>query len=972
MQLEQLQLEAFGPFAGRQQVDFKALSGSGIFVITGPTGAGKTSIFDGVMFALYGRASGDSRPADGLRSDYAAEDAVSRVRLVFTVRGQRYTVERAPKQVRCNSRGNYSTFNQQAALYLPDGQVLTRVREVDEQLAQLVGLGAEQFRQIVLLPQGEFQRLLQSSSADKQLIFRRIFGTQLFARLEEALKAELAAQQEALQAHQAQRQLLLHQLNGSGDGALQQLLDTDYPDVEAICQLLEQRQQAGRSALDELAAQLEKNRRDQQKYPLEQMSRDNAAIVQLQSCQQALAALDEQAGEQAQRRCQLAQMEKLVRCRQAAQQAQEHRARRDEAAAGLKEAQTQWDDLQQRRSEIESAERELRELESRRGESDRRLQLEKSRLESLHLRQKLEGSLQDSLLTLQRLDTVEQYVQCCAEQADLAALRAQAVALQEQLAEFGRAGCACRAAQEEYDRISGAYHRSQAGQLAQTLRPDAPCPVCGSTHHPAPAKTVDAGADYPALQAATAALTAATAALRQRDAQLAAALEQLNGSDLLPVLGTLSALKADPALAAGATLFCDERQQQLRQKQSRLAEALAAFCPVDQLQKKGLDTAAGVAASRAGVQGKRQLWAEQLTALPTGCAQEVQDKVRRLEEERQASEKRQEALRRQLAEYEQQLASCRERLAIRRQLAEQTAQAVRESAEALAALLAREEVQPEQLRRTPPTTAQRQQLQEQIDRYEQERQRLLGQKEALAAYEGRALSDLEEARRVLDALREQEQSARQQVTALQLTLQKQKSSLSQLQQLLKEQGRLDEAYMQVQDLYRVASGKNSQHLSFERYVLSGYFDRVLAAANLRLDQMTQGKYMLLRRTEKEKGNAPSGLEMEVLDSYSGKARPVSTLSGGESFKAALSLALGLADVIGAQSGGIALDTVFIDEGFGSLDPQSLEEAMNTLEALKKEERLVGIISHVQALKERFPQGIEVRPLPGGGSAIYQK
>ena len=290
----------------------------------------------------------------------------------------------------------------------------------------------------------------------------------------------------------------------------------------------------------------------------------------------------------------------------------------------------------------------------------------------------------------------------------------------------------------------------------------------------------------------------------------------------------------------------------------------------------------------------------------------------------------------------------------------------------MAALLAREEVQPEQLRRTPPTTAQRQQLQEQIDRYEQERQRLLGQKEALAAYEGRALSDLEEARRVLDALREQEQSARQQVTALQLTLQKQKSSLSQLQQLLKEQGRLDEAYMQVQDLYRVASGKNSQHLSFERYVLSGYFDRVLAAANLRLDQMTQGKYMLLRRTEKEKGNAPSGLEMEVLDSYSGKARPVSTLSGGESFKAALSLALGLADVIGAQSGGIALDTVFIDEGFGSLDPQSLEEAMNTLEALKKEERLVGIISHVQALKERFPQGIEVRPLPGGGSAIHQK
>ena len=131
MQLEQLQLEAFGPFAGRQQVDFKALSGSGIFVITGPTGAGKTSIFDGVMFALYGRASGDSRPADGLRSDYAAEDAVSRVRLVFTVRGQRYTVERAPKQVRRNSRGNYSTFNQQAALYLPDGQVLTRVREVD-------------------------------------------------------------------------------------------------------------------------------------------------------------------------------------------------------------------------------------------------------------------------------------------------------------------------------------------------------------------------------------------------------------------------------------------------------------------------------------------------------------------------------------------------------------------------------------------------------------------------------------------------------------------------------------------------------------------------------------------------------------------------------------------------------------------------------------------------------------------------
>ena len=185
--------------------------------------------------------------------------------------------------------------------------------------------------------------------------------------------------------------------------------------------------------------------------------------------------------------------------------------------------------------------------------------------------------------------------------------------------------------------------------------------------------------------------------------------------------------------------------------------------------------------------------------------------------------------------------------------------------------------------------------------------------------------------------------------------------------LLAQRDRWGEGYRDAVDLYRVASGQNAKKLSFERYVLSAYFDQVVRAANRRFAGMTEGKYTLLRRTEREKGNRASGLDLEVLDSLTGKTRHVNTLSGGESFQASLSLALGLADVIQLFSGGVSLETVFIDEGFGSLDAEALECAVDTLERLRREDRVVGIISHVEWLEERLPVALAVRPLPGGGS-----
>ena len=237
----------------------------------------------------------------------------------------------------------------------------------------------------------------------------------------------------------------------------------------------------------------------------------------------------------------------------------------------------------------------------------------------------------------------------------------------------------------------------------------------------------------------------------------------------------------------------------------------------------------------------------------------------------------------------------------------------------------------------------------------------------MAEYEGKAPCDLEEAARRSEQLAAEEEALERQLSEGQVALAQNGGCREAIAALLAQRDRWGEGYRDAVDLYRVASGQNAKKLSFERYVLSAYFDQVVRAANRRFAGMTEGKYTLLRRTEREKGNRASGLDLEVLDSLTGKTRHVNTLSGGESFQASLSLALGLADVIQLFSGGVSLETVFIDEGFGSLDAEALECAVDTLERLRREDRVVGIISHVEWLEERLPVALAVRPLPGGGS-----
>ena len=916
-----LTLSAFGPYAGQVEIPLEQLGERGLYLITGDTGAGKTTLFDAITYALYGEPSGDNRDPSMFRSKYAQPDTPTWVELVFSYSGKTYTVRRSPEYERPAKRGGGTTLQRaEAELHLPDGRLVTKTREVTGEIVNIIGLDRSQFAQIAMIAQGDFLKLLLADTRSRQEIFRKLFPTRGYMVFQEKVKSESGALQRECEAARASVKQYI-------DGVLCPQEDPMYPQWE--------RAWAGELPIQETVELLEilldqdRERDTQCSEELEQLDGEWKAVTAL------LAKAEELEKAQSQLEEALARRETCKAQWEAAQQQLEAQTAQAPQLEGLRaqladlEAELpRYQELEQLRQNLTAQTQSIRQqstwLEEQENEQRRReKELELWRQERAGLE---EAGAQRERLLGQQTRAQEQSQQLEELNTLLAGCRQARVNLEGAQKRYGVARQKAQAAQEDYTGKNQAFLDEQAGILAQQLAEGQPCPVCGSLTHPTPAQLSPGAPTEEELN---------------RVKQAWEAAQQTAST------WSVEAGKARTAL--------EEREQRLRSQMAHVLPEQGADQPLDQ-----------VAQSIQEAQRKAQEALDQVRG-QLGQVEAALARKRQLDTQIPQQEQR-------LGELEQAIASAREQLA--------GANSRREELEGQVHTLEG------QLRY--PQADQARQEQSQLNRELQrlEKAQTEAQKRANAAQ--LALTGAEEAVKQLTHLVEQSQPMdlvaqrarsqeltlrRAQLTAVQRELHTRittnRTALEQIQGKTAQLTQLEQRYTWVRTLSNTVNGTlpGKEKIALETYVQMTFFDRILRRANLRLLVMTGGQYELKRRREAAGSRGQSGLEMDVIDHYNGTQRSVKSLSGGESFQASLALALGLSDEIQSSAGGIRLDTMFVDEGFGSLDEESLGKAMGALGDLAQGNRLVGIISHVSELKEKIDKQIVVRKDRTGGSRV---
>lgn len=921
----ELRLAAFGPYAGEECLNLGALGQSGLFLVTGDTGAGKTTLFDAISYALFDKLSGGVRELDTVRSDYADPGLETFVQLTFEHRGQTYLVRRSPQYRRPKKRGEGETLHPAAVeLHLPEGPVLEKIQEANEAIRALLGMDGDQFRQIAMIAQGQFTELLNAPGERRSAVLRQIFGTGACRGVQEKLRALATACNRAAE---------------QGDAALRQYFTglcapKESEEAEALARLVQGEDAVYRC--EEILALMARISEADEAEEAALKERDDALNARVEQCARRLqaakqaAALEQQTQQLAVR---LAQLEGETEARQA----------QFTAAGGLKaQSETLAGQLQslqaalpvyarraaQRAARLETEEK-LKESGAR-AELLRRRQSEEQAL-AVQLEQAVDAGAAAALAAeaagakLQRLAaSLQQLREATALGKALRSAQEQAQAARQNFLNAQEEYDAKRAAQEAVERL---FWQGQAGLLAAGLAPEIPCPVCGSTSHPRPANPVQGAPSREKLDA-----------LRQ----------------------ALETARADQQKAAEASGAATAAETAARQNFIDRANGALAQCGSPAGHTEPRTAALALKAEEQALNGalanETQAWNAHRALAQKGEEAAVQLPLCR---------QRQELLAGQLADE----AALAARLAARRAeaaaLEQELAAALPFESEAQAqAEFTRLESRKELLDRQAAQVEQA--WQGHCQQLESTRQ-LLAQRQADLA--GARQADLD-----ADALERQlaeTKTARGQVQEAWRGLAARLEANARAVRMIREAAKSGEAARRKAELAdrlaRTANGTLTGGLGkrqFEQYVLAAYFDSAVQAANDRLAGMTGGQYELLCRGRAD-ARGQSALDLDVLDNFTGKARSVRSLSGGETFQAALALALGLSDAIGRFAGGVQLDTLFVDEGFGTLDEESLEKAMETLHGLAAGQRLVGIISHVPQLRERIERQVVVTKSPRG-------
>ncbi len=866
----ELSMTAFGPYAETELVDFSQFGRSCLFLVTGDTGAGKTSIFDAISFALYGETSGRTRKPKDLRSDFAPRNRETSVSLKFEHEGKIYSVWRTPAYMILKRDGSGERLhNTQAEMECDDGRSWSSAGEVNRAVREVIGLTAEQYAQVVMIAQGEFRRILLAKSNERRDLLTEVFGTEIYRDIEQLLKERNSAARDAVKAARQRYDAACGRVRTDGEDGerMAQLMQSPERADEVIALLAAQieREAAEHGALEGEIAALRGSTAGLREE-LARADQQNRGLERLNAAQHRRAELEERTEEVRAMQAELDGAERAEQLRPVMQ------------ARGREEEELNRTQAELRLSEEDCA--------RKKAENQRRAALLEDAKAKLPEQEKLAQRAERLLDRLPQFNEARD----AAESADRAKQAAK-VAMK-----------ASDGAGEEYQRLHRLYLMDQAGILADELREGEPCRVCGSRMHPNPAAHIADAPDKAAVDAAA----------KRRDR---------------------TAKATEEAVARSA----------------RARERLAAI-----------------------LQGLGEEGVENLAQREADCRRELEDcraGAKRIQAEHEVADRAA-----KLAESGYSAALAR-REALNAALAQRSAAAVEARGTWLNGLgdlgFGDEESWQSALR----SDVQRRKLRKAIEDWRGEVREIEGTlRDLQEMWSGKEPIDTQALREKLAAQEARIVDLDARERALMNRCEQNRGALSALRDCEAHIRRAQEDFGNVNVLYQTVtgqlSGPDKNKLPFENYILQYYFARVIAAANRRLERMSDGRYLLRGKIEST-GNVKSGLGLRVLDANTNLEREVSSLSGGETFVASLSLALGFADVVQAESGSVRVDAMFIDEGFGSLDEDTLRRALNTLENLTGGDRMVGIISHVAELRDYIEPKIVVEKAMRGSHVRVQ-
>ena len=910
-----LTLSAFGPYAGETVLELDKLGKGGLYLITGDTGAGKTTIFDAIAFALYGQPSGDNRETGMFRSKYAEAETPTFAELVFEYRGERYTIRRNPEYERKKSRGEGTTDEKaNAELIYPDGRVITKVKEADKAIAEIMGIDRTQFSQIAMIAQGDFLKLLLASTDERKRIFQKLFNTQGFFTLQRRLKAEADGLEKAyLEAKNSIRQYvdgILCDEQSVLAGSLERA-KTDGAPVAETLSLLENMNRDDAAAEKSLAEKIEAAEREliEIEKRLTQAEERRKSELALKEASENLAAESEKnialaaAEETAKKRAGEAEEYGNIAARLSAELPRYlERENAAKKCAELTEA------IEKGKERLEKGEKCVQNLEED-------LQSKKEALKALQNAAAEKAEADAARNTAEERNKDLNYLQGALE--EIRGVEGDLTRLQT---DFKNKYSIAEAKKRQYDEVYAAYLSEQAGILAETLKEGQPCPVCGALNHPKKACK----------------------------SQAAPTKEQLDRLKTDLEIAEKTANDASAEAGKKNAVFCEKKAAaEAKAKQILGVEEFEKIAPALQraLQENGeksREIAARIAAAQEKIKQKN------------AAEEQIEKDERNLNNYRGEIEKINVQTAQNVTSLEENQKRASELNGALKFDSEKEARAEIESAAKKKTEIENAIKAAEKSRRESDT-------------------KIAGYKAAIEMAKknaaGGAAIDEEAEKRRGEELSQNKKEWSEQSKKVSARLRSNETAFKNISEKSGDSEKIEKRWRFVKNLSDTANGTLSgkEKVMLETYVQAHYFDRIIERANVRFMVMSGGQYELKRSETAENNKSQSGLDLSVIDHYNGSERSVKTLSGGEAFKASLSLALGLSDEIQSSAGGIKLDTMFVDEGFGSLDEESLAQAMKALSSLSEGERLVGIISHVGELKEKIDKQIVVTKMPAGGS-----
>lgn len=1011
-----LTIQAFGPFVGTQDVDFSLLGTHPLFLINGATGAGKSTILDAICFALYGKTTGAEREASQMRCDQAPADVLTQVIFEFELAQKHYRIKRSPNQPRAKARGEGLTEHIGTAdLWEIDGAgkeqliVTKKVREATEEIERITGLNVEQFRQVMVLPQGKFRQLLLADSADREKIFSKLFQTDIYKRIENALNEKARDILKDKKAHDNKIMGILEGADLLTEEQLSEQLKHISPELktaknnkqklhESLQSLLTQRESA--QALQQQF--MDYHRAMQQLLELEQQTDQNELNKQaLAAAQEAIKitpVFDEclriekqqQLSENKLKNLEIKQSQLQLDFEEAG-----HALTLAEISASSR------DDLKQQVLELKRYEAKVEQLEAAiktqqklaisyakswnnyqdsQGLYDEKISLRKNMQDDLWRLDKKISLLSNKPMALEQLSQQK------LKRIKLESSRAEKIHLTKKILDV--TGQHKRLTEQfitseiHMKTLEMGWHLGQAANLAAELHEGEPCPVCGSRQHPqlASEQEIKSSAENENQQIQQVSL---------EQVEMAREKIELARDEKQKVRLQLDKLELALAQFEQAILELTEELAQLAHEslqslELRLSDLISEVKILEQgeIQVKKLNAQLSaisqqidglvIATSQArdtAEADKILLEIEQanVKAIEIELPKELTDKtvlfnkinrieqkIIQLSEALARSQAAAEHCKTSLTQHESQQQMLWDNI---KELGSQLLEANNICLQTLQASTFEDQGA---YQKSKLSESRLNNLQLSIQAFSQNLAHIKGQLvQQELSLKGKTEPDISRLEMLCDEMKIEFNASEKDWKTLDARVDQLKSVQKKLKKAHDVNLQLEKNYEIYGTLSNVATGRTGNNISFQRFVLSVLLDDVLIEASRRLNVMTKGRYQLLRKQDRSKGNKASGLELDVEDAYTGKSRSVATLSGGESFLAALALALGLSDVVQQYAGGIKLDTLFIDEGFGSLDQESLDLAIRTLIDLQASGRTIGIISHVTELKQLMPLRLDV-------------